>query len=168
MSDRNGDRPHISALKMPTGRPFAAGPDPRRNGGGRPQGLARLAREAVGDGQDLIQFFAAVLRGDRKFLKERRIALRDRMQAATWLADRAFGRAVQVVEIPEDPQQEQVQEVRQELRAMPVELREAVGRWLLERRNQRLRAQREAIEAKVRTLMPAEQADPDTGDAGRT
>jgi hypothetical protein len=79
--------------------------DPRRNGGGRPQGLARLAREAVGDGQDLIQFFTAVFRADRKALGERRIALRDRMQAATWLADRAFGRAVQVVEVPEDPQQ---------------------------------------------------------------
>jgi hypothetical protein len=63
--------------------------------------------------------------------------------------------------IPEDPQQEQVQEIRQELLAMPVDLREAVGRWLLERRNARLRAQREEIEAHVRTLMPAEPSDPD-------
>jgi len=90
--------------------------------------------------------------------------LRDRMAAGVWRADRAFGKAVQVVEIPEDPQQEQVQEVRQELRAMPVELREAVGRWLLERRNSRLRAQREEIEAKVWALMPAQ--SPDGDDAG--
>jgi len=156
MSDRNDDRPHTPAVKMPTGRPFAAGHDPRRNGGGRPQGLARLAREAVGDGQDLIQFFTAVLRADRKYLGERRVALRDRMQAATWLADRAFGKAIQVVEIP-DPQEEQTQELRQEVSEMPPELREAIGRWLLERRNQRLRAQREVIEARVKSMLPPAQ-----------
>jgi hypothetical protein len=154
MTETNDNGQHSTAPKQPTGRPFAAGHDPRRNGGGRPQGLARLAREAVGDGQDLIQFFTAVLRADRKYLGERRVALRDRMQAATWLADRAFGKAIQVVEIPEDPQQEQVEAARQQLIEMPLELREAVGRWLLERRNSRLRAQREAIEARVKSMLP--------------
>ena len=110
----------------------------------------------MGDGEDLVRFFAAVLNADKKALGERRIALRDRMAAAMWLADRAFGKALQVV-IPEDPQQEQVQEVRQELLAMPVDLREAVGRWLLERRNQRLRAQREEIEARVKSMLPPAQ-----------
>jgi len=153
MNSGNGDHPHSPAVEL-RGRPFAAGHDPRRNPGGRPVGLARLAREAVGDGEDLVTFFVAVLRADRKYLGERRVALRDRMAAGVWLADRAFGKAVQVVEIPEDPQQEQVQEVRQELRAMPVELREAVGRWLLERRNARLRAQREEIEARVKSMLP--------------
>jgi hypothetical protein len=161
MGETNGSCPHNSAPKMPTGRPFAAGPDTRRNGGGRPQGLARLAREAVGDGQDLIQFFTAILRADKKALGERRIALRDRMQAATWLADRAYGKAVQFVEIPEDPAVEQVQEMRQEIVEMPPELREAIGRWLLARRNQRLRAQREEIEAHIKTLMPTERSDTD-------
>jgi hypothetical protein len=115
---------------------------------------ARLAREAVGDGQDLIQFFTAVLRADKKTLGERRIALRDRMQAATWLADRAFGKAVQVIEIPEDPQQEKVEAARQQLIEMPPELREAVGRWLLERGNARLRAEREAVEARIKSMLP--------------
>ena len=153
MSETNGSGPHIPVPKLPTGRPFAAGHDPRRNPGGRPHGLARLAREAVGEGEDLVAFFAAVLHADRKFLGERRVALRDRMQAATWLADRAFGKAIQVVEIP-DPQEEQIHELRQEIRAMPVELREAVGRWLLDRRNARLRAQREAVEARVKKMLP--------------
>jgi hypothetical protein len=102
MSQTNGTGPHSPATKLPTGRPFAAGHDPRRNAGGRPFGLARLAREAVGDGEDLIRFFTAVLRGDREYLGERRVGLHDRMQAAMWLADRAFGKAVQVVENPED------------------------------------------------------------------
>jgi len=109
-------------------------------------------------GEDLVAFFAAVLRADRKALGERRIALRDRMQAATWLADRAFGRAVQVVEIP-DPAAEEVQEMRREVSEMPPALKEALGKWLLERRNARLRAQREEIEARVKTLMPSDLCD---------
>jgi len=50
MSETNGSGPHIPVPKLPTGRPFATGHDPRRNPGGRPLGLAKLAREAVGDG----------------------------------------------------------------------------------------------------------------------
>lgn len=38
-----------------------------------------------------------------------------------------------------------------------VELREAVGKWLLERRNARLRAQREEIEARVKSMLPPAQ-----------
>jgi len=117
-------------------------------------GLAKLAREAVGDGEDLITFFAAVLRADRKYLGERRVALRDRMAAATWLADRAFGKSVQVIEIPEDPKEEQIQVMRQQIVEMPPALREQLGRWLLERRNSRLRAEREAVEARVKSMLP--------------
>lgn len=71
-----------------TGRGFLPGQS--GNPGGRPKGLAAAARGAVGDdGRDLVAFFSAVMRGDRKALGERRpVALRDRMQAATWLADR--------------------------------------------------------------------------------
>ena len=153
MSDQNDERPHTPAPKMPTGRPFAPGPDPRRNGGGRPQGLARLAREAVGDdGENLVRFFTAVLRADRNYLGERRIALRDRM--AAWLADRAFGKAVQVIEIPEDPKEEQIHVMRQQIVEMPPALREQLGRWLLERRNTRLRAEREVVESRVKSMLP--------------
>jgi hypothetical protein len=37
---------------------------------------------------------------------------------------------------------------------MPIELREAIGRWLLEPRNSRLRAERETIEARVKGMFP--------------
>jgi CubicO group peptidase (beta-lactamase class C family) len=62
---------HSSEGKLPNGRPFASGHDPRRNLG-RPQGLAKLAREAMGDGRDLIDFHLAVFRGDSKTLGLRR------------------------------------------------------------------------------------------------
>lgn len=138
------------------------------NPGGRPKGLAAAARGAVGDdGRDLVAFFSAVMRGDRKALGERRpVALRERVQAATWLADRAYGKAVQVVEIPEDPRQEQVEAIRQEVIAMPPELKRALGEWLLAKRTARLRAQREEIERNVQALMPPEQPNPD-GDGTR-
>ena len=60
--------PHTTAGKLPIGRPFADGHDPRRNAGGRPQGLAKLAREAVRDGRDLIDFHVAVFKGDTNAL----------------------------------------------------------------------------------------------------
>ncbi len=51
--------------------------------------------------------------------------------------------------------------VKQAIREMPQPLREQVGRWLLERRDARLRGQREAVEARMRTFMPPEQPNPD-------
>ena len=63
------------------------------NPGGRPRGLARRVREVVGDnGERIIEFMVTVL-GD----EQARTA--DRLQAAMWLADRGFGKAVQAVEI---------------------------------------------------------------------
>ncbi len=43
------------------------------NPGGRPKGLAKLAREAVGDGRDLVAFYLAVFKGDTRALRLRRI-----------------------------------------------------------------------------------------------
>jgi hypothetical protein len=48
------------------GRPFANGHDPRRNAGGHPKGLARLAREAVGGDRALIDFYLAVFKPIRR------------------------------------------------------------------------------------------------------
>ena len=63
------------------------------NPGGRPKGLARRVRELVGDsGESIFQFMVDVL-GD----ETARTA--DRLEAAKWLADRGFGKAVQAVEI---------------------------------------------------------------------
>ena len=63
------------------------------NPGGRPKGLARRVRELVGDNGELILEFMVEVLGD----DSARTA--DRLQAAMWLADRGFGKAVQTVEI---------------------------------------------------------------------
>ena len=74
-----------------TGRGFMPGRS--GNPGGRPKGLARRVRELVGDdGELILQFMVGVL-GDES------ARMIDRLEAAKWLADRGFGKAVQAVEI---------------------------------------------------------------------
>jgi Family of unknown function (DUF5681) len=59
------------------------------NPGGRPKGLARYVRELVGDdGQRIADFMVRVLEDERERTETR-------MQAATWLADRGFGKPTQ-------------------------------------------------------------------------
>lgn len=72
------------------GRPFLPGNS--ANPGGRPKGLASLVREQTKDGQELVRFMLGVLRG-------RKTPLRQRMEAAAWLADRGFGKALQQMEV---------------------------------------------------------------------
>src|ERR1700737_1600288 len=74
-----------------TGRGFRPGQS--GNPGGRPKGLAIFAREAVGDGRDLVDFYPSVFGGDTKALHTRKITLRNRIQTAGWLAERGFGKA---------------------------------------------------------------------------
>lgn len=62
------------------------------NPGGRPPGLAELVREQTGEGAELIDFMLRVLRGKRQ-------PMRLRMEAAAWLADRGFGKALQQMEL---------------------------------------------------------------------
>jgi len=62
------------------------------NPGGRPPGLAELVREQTQDGQELVRFMLGVLRG-------RKQPVRLRMEAAAWLADRGFGKALQQMEL---------------------------------------------------------------------
>lgn len=83
------------------------------NPAGRPLGLTRYIRETTGEGAELVNFMLAVFRGDLTHIPTARthsrhrseIDLRDRIAAATWLADRAFGRPGQVLddEVPEMP-----------------------------------------------------------------
>jgi hypothetical protein len=73
------------------GRPFPQGVS--GNPGGRPKGLARYVRELVGDdGQRIADFMLGVLEDDTERTETR-------MQAATWLADRGFGKPTQPQEV---------------------------------------------------------------------
>lgn len=59
------------------------------NPGGRPKGLAKRVRELVGnDGETLAEFMLEILNNPAEKTKER-------MDAATWLADRGWGKAAQ-------------------------------------------------------------------------
>jgi hypothetical protein len=69
----------------PHGRPFLKGVS--GNPGGRPRGFVQTIREATAEGTELVDFMLRVLRG-----KVPGVRLRDRLEAATWLADRGFGK----------------------------------------------------------------------------
>jgi Family of unknown function (DUF5681) len=68
------------------GRPFAPGVS--GNPGGRPKGLVRRIREETGDGAELVDYMLSVFRGGHESTKTR-------VDAATWLADRGFGKPTQ-------------------------------------------------------------------------
>jgi hypothetical protein len=73
------------------GRPFPQGVS--GNPGGRPKGLARYVRELVGDdGGTIADFMLGVLEDDSERTETR-------IQAATWLADRGFGKPTQPQEV---------------------------------------------------------------------
>jgi hypothetical protein len=57
---------------------------------GRPAGLVSAIRKQTRDGAELVRFFCAVFRDEQ-------VDLDDRMTAATWLADRAFGKPSQML-----------------------------------------------------------------------
>jgi hypothetical protein len=59
------------------------------NPGGRPRGFVQAIRAATNDGDELVRFMLRVLRG-----QVRGVRVRDRLEAATWLADRGFGKPI--------------------------------------------------------------------------
>lgn len=81
---RKPGRMHGPSGRFLPGNGATAGP-------GRPKGLAALVQAETRDGAELVAFMLRVLR-----TSEQKTALR--MQAAQWLADRGFGKAVQVLE----------------------------------------------------------------------
>jgi len=76
------------------GKPFPKGVS--GNPGGRPRGLAAYVRDSTDGGEEIVEIMVSVMRGDVIGGQVPRI--RDRMDAATWLADRAFGKPVASVE----------------------------------------------------------------------
>lgn len=88
-------RPETTQSGGITGRGFQPGQS--GNPGGRPKGLSRRVRELVGnDGRAIAEYMLSVMTDERA-----RTA--DRMEAAKWLADRGFGRAVQALDIDVHP-----------------------------------------------------------------
>jgi hypothetical protein len=74
-----------------TGRGFMPGRS--GNAGGRPHGLARRVRELVGDdGGSIAEFMLIVMLDQRE-------RTRDRLEAARFLAERGWGKAVQTLEV---------------------------------------------------------------------
>lgn len=73
-----------------TGRGFVPGQS--GNPGGRPKALSTLVADQTGDGAELVDFMLRVLRNKRQ-------PTRMRMEAAAWLADRGFGKAMQEVQL---------------------------------------------------------------------
>lgn len=68
---------------------------------GRPAGFAGLAkkvRAATNDGQELVDFAMSVFRGEKQKFDEVP-SLRMRWEAAQWLADRGFGKAVTTIDL---------------------------------------------------------------------
>lgn len=111
------------------------------NPAGRPLGLTRYIRETTGEGAELVDFMLAVFRGENipnpKAESQRRgeIDLRDRIAAATWLADRAFGRPGQVLdnESPEMPPSYDLSRLSlEELRTMQSILGKAASREVID------------------------------------
>lgn len=121
------DNAKTTGLGGVTGRGFRPGQS--GNPGGRPKGLAALAREAVGGGHDLVAFYLAVFKGDTKALRTRKVTMRDRLQAGEWLAERGFGKAPIVVGIPEDdePHVDFNDALTTWARSLPPDLRTALG-----------------------------------------
>lgn len=73
-------------------RPWLFKPGQSGNPGGRPAGLAALVKQETRDGAELVEFYLRILRGKRQ-------PLRYRLEAAAWLADRGFGKALQQLDI---------------------------------------------------------------------
>jgi hypothetical protein len=128
----------------------------RRDPGGRPRGLATLAREAVGDGRDLVAFYLAVFNGDTKALHTRKVTLRDRMEAAQWLAERGFGKAPVVVDVPEEPEASEGEDFIEWARRLPPDLRAALAAHMDREFEAAIESDIAVVDEQIKATMPAD------------
>jgi hypothetical protein len=84
------------------GRPFQKGQSGNPGGRAKGAGLADYIRTQTKDGRELADFMVAILRNDKDGELGGRVPLPVRMEAATWLADRGFGKPVQATELNAD------------------------------------------------------------------
>ena len=109
-ADSNGGATPPRRLGGVTGRGFVPGRS--GNPGGRKKSLAEVVRRQTKDGAEIVQFMVAVMRGQEYEYPglppgpHKGVAFlptpQERLEAAQWLADRAFGKAPQVVEASVD------------------------------------------------------------------
>jgi hypothetical protein len=96
--------PHVrNSEKRVVGRPFPPGVS--GNPSGKPRGLIRTIREETRDGAELVEFMLKVFRGQFG-----RGKLKDRIAAATWLADRSYGKPPIALAVAPPPEQEEKEE----------------------------------------------------------
>lgn len=95
------------------------GPGNKANPGGRPKGLAAKVRELV-PAEQLTEFMLAVLNGDESALGEAP-KVKDRMDAAQWLADRGYGKAASFAPV-EDGDPLELNDIEREIARLGDEL----------------------------------------------
>ena len=83
-----------NSMKTVIGRPFRKGES--GNPSGRPRGLASYIRETTDGGREMVDLMVAVMRGET--INGMKPRIKDQMDAAGWLMDRGFGRAITPVE----------------------------------------------------------------------
>ena len=81
--------------------------------GGRPKGLAEQCRCAVNNGADLVVFYVEAFRGSMRYQSTDEkgepkeliqfVKPEQRLEAAQWLADRGWGKAVQQIDANINP-----------------------------------------------------------------